>query len=532
MGITKVELTKKAAPSTSGIQRQSPQCTEQGFNLAASYSAGSVLSPRGRYFIKTFGCQMNLHDSERIAGLLEDVGYVGAASEEEADLVVFNTCCVRENADERLYGNIGRLKARKAKEPYFRIAVGGCLAQKDREALIEKTGSIDVVFGTHNIHRVPELLEVREKTGQPVCEIWEEPSDGIFATDLPQRRKNRYSAWIVISVGCDNTCTFCIVPYVRGPERSRPPEEIVDEVKRLVEDGVVEITLLGQNVNSYGRDLKLNGHKPLFAHLLYQLQEIKGLKRIRFTSPHPKDLRTETIEAMAECSKVMPHLHLPLQSGSNRILRAMHRGYTAEKYLERLDLARQAIDDLAVTTDIIVGFPGETDEDFEATLDVCKRAKYEGAYMFLFSPRPGTPAAKLPYDIPQHALQERFSRLVELMENLSLEAHRNRVGRIEEVLVEGKESQDSRRWRGRTAQNKVVLFGESSDFRTTNSGENFSDHAEHLGGNIGPGQFVKVKVTAAGPHHLEGEVIGSWVQGGSASLPASDEGVLGGRPRR
>jgi tRNA-2-methylthio-N6-dimethylallyladenosine synthase len=531
MGTTKVELTKRAAPGVSGIDPQSPECTEQRFNLAASYSAGSVLSPRGRYFIKTFGCQMNLHDSERIAGLLEDVGYVGAVCEEEADLVVFNTCCVRENADERLYGNIGRLKARKAKEPDFRIAVGGCLAQKDREALIEKTGSIDVVFGTHNIHRVPELLEIREKTGQPVCEIWEEPSEGIFTTDLPQRRKNRYSAWVVISVGCDNTCTFCIVPHVRGPERSRPPEEIVDEVKRLVEDGVVEITLLGQNVNSYGRDLKLDGHKPLFANLLYQLQEIEGLKRIRFTSPHPKDLRIETIEAMAECSKVMPHLHLPLQSGSNRILRAMHRGYTAERYLERLELARQAVDDLAVTTDIIVGFPGETDEDFEATLDVCKRAKYDGAYMFLFSPRPGTPAAKLPYDIPQQALQERFSRLVELIEKLSFEAHRNRVGRIEEVLVEGKESQDARRWRGRTAQNKVVLFEESGDFRTGNFRENFIDRAEHLGGRIAPGQFVKVKVTAAGPHHLEGEVVGSRARGGLGSSPVSEVGSLEARPR-
>lgn len=464
---------------------------ESRFFLGARTAGGGVPQPRGRYFVKTFGCQMNLHDSEVLRGILEEAGFQEAGTEEEADLVVFNTCCVRDNADKRLYGNVARLQAQKAKNPDFRIAVGGCLAQKDRESLLRKAGEVDVVFGTHNLHRLVDLLDIRDQEGSPVCEVWDEPRadvEEVFA--LPRRRESRFSAWVTISVGCDNTCTFCIVPRVRGPERSRRPADVVAEVRQLVEEGVVEVTLLGQNVNSYGRDLGLGGRKPLFAELLKMLEEIEGLRRVRFTSPHPKDLRPETIEAMATCTKVMPHLHLPLQSGSDRILKAMHRGYTAERYLERLERARSAIEDLAVTTDIIVGFPGETEEDFKATLDVCREAKFDGAYMFLFSPRPGTPAASMPYDINPSELHDRFDRLVALIEECSMRAHHARIGKVEEVLVEGRDPKEPSRLRGRTPQNKVVLFSVS----------------EALGAADEPraGEFVDVRIVAAGPHHLEG----------------------------
>ncbi len=455
-------------------------------------SAGGVLAARGRYYIKTFGCQMNYHDSERIAGLLEEAGYQPSRLESEADLVVFNTCCIRENADNRLYGSVASLKAAKASNPRMRIAIGGCLAQKDGASLIEKSPHVDVVFGTHNIHRLTDLLEKREEDQAPVVEIYDSPqkdSDPEVVAGLPVRREKSHSAWVTISVGCDNTCTFCIVPKVRGPERSRHPASIVSEVKALVSDGVVEITLLGQNVNSYGRDLPLDGHKPLFAKLLRELDGIDGLRRIRFTSPHPKDLRPETVEAMAECPKVMPHLHLPLQSGSDRILKAMHRGYTADRYLQRLEMARSAVDDLAVTTDIIVGFPGETDEDFEATLDVVRRAEYDGAYMFIYSPRPGTPAAELDNDIPPGVVQERFERLVDLVESLSLKSHKRRIGLEEEILVEGPARKGGGRLMGRTPQNKIV---------------NFDPDPAVGGGDLSPGDFARVRITGAGPHHLEG----------------------------
>lgn len=499
MARTSVDLKVNRGRNGDGSVASQSACSSAGIghgpelaSVPKARTAGAgVPQPRGRYFVKTFGCQMNFHDSEVLRGILEEAGFQEAGKEEAADLVVFNTCCVRENADKRLYGIVARLQAQKAKNPDFRIAVGGCLAQKDRESLLHKAGEVDVVFGTHNLHRLVDLLDIRDQEGRPVCEVWDEPRADIEEVlALPRRRESRFSAWVTISVGCDNTCTFCIVPRVRGPERSRRPADVVAEVRQLVEEGVVEVTLLGQNVNSYGRDLGLGGRKPLFAELLKMLEEIEGLRRIRFTSPHPKDLRPETIEAMATCSKVMPHLHLPLQSGSDKILKAMHRGYTAERYLERLERARAAVDDLAVTTDIIVGFPGETEEDFEATLDVCREAKFDGAYMFLFSPRPGTPAASMPYDIDPSELQDRFDRLVALIEESSSRAHHARIGKIEEVLVEGRDPKEPSRLRGRTPQNKVVLFSVS---------EAVGDDEQPS-----PGDFVDVKIVAAGPHHLEG----------------------------
>src|SRR3954447_17335176 len=330
---------------------------------------------------------MNEHDAERIAGLLAADGMEPTDDLDAADVVVLNTCCIRENADNKLYGHLGRLKALKAEKPGLQIAVGGCLAQKDRELIVERAGHVDVVFGTHNLAHAPALL-ARARTEGPIVEILEEHDAGANGGmgALPARRDTGHSAWVTIQVGCDNSCTFCIVPIVRGAEVSRRMGDIVREVEQLAADGVREITLLGQNVNSYGRDLGAGQYRPRFADLLRALDRVDGLSRIRFTSPHPKDLRPETIAAMAECAYVCEHLHLPLQSGSDHMLARMHRGYTAERYLERLAAARAGIDDLAVTTDVIVGFPGETDEDFERTLEVVESARYDSAYTFIFSP--------------------------------------------------------------------------------------------------------------------------------------------------
>src|SRR6266511_4610962 len=341
---------------------------------------------------------MNEHDSERIAGLLAADGMEHTDDIEDADVVVFNTCCVRENADNKLYGHLGRLKALKEQRPELQIAVGGCLAQKDRDLIVERAGHVDVVFGTHNLSHAPALLE-RARLEGPIVEILEEHAAYPWA--LPARRDTRHSAWVTIQIGCDNSCTFCIVPVVRGKEVSRRLGDVVREVEELAADGVSEITLLGQNVNSYGRDLGAGQYRPQFADLLRAVDAVDGIRRIRFTSPHPKDLRPETIAAMAECAAVCEHLHLPLQAGSDRTLARMHRGYTAQRYLDRLGAARDAIPDLAVTTDIIVGFPGETDDDFERTLEVVDAARYDAAYTFVFSPRPGTPAAAMTDDFIQ-----------------------------------------------------------------------------------------------------------------------------------
>jgi len=443
-----------------------------------------------RFYVRTYGCQMNEHDSERIAGLLAADGMEPTDDLESADVVVLNTCCIRENADNKLYGHLGRLKALKADRPGMQIAVGGCLAQKDRELIVERAGHVDVVFGTHNLQHAASLLE-RARLEGPVVEILEEHA--AYPSALPARSTGpsaygRHSAWVTIQVGCDNSCTFCIVPIVRGPEISRRLGDIVREVEDLAADGVREITVLGQNVNSYGRDLGAGQYRPQFADLLRALDAVDGIERIRFTSPHPKDLRPETIAAMAECRSVCEHLHLPLQSGSDRTLARMHRGYTAERYLRRLADARAAIPDLAVTTDLIVGFPGETDADFERTLEVVDIAGYDAAYTFVFSPRPGTPAADMTDDfVSPEVAQERMARLVEVVERHALEKHAARVGGMERLLVEGPSKKDPDVWSGRTRQNKLVHFSPGTE-------------------PVRVGDAVDVRITRAAPHWLRGDL--------------------------
>jgi len=443
-----------------------------------------------RFYVRTYGCQMNEHDSERIAGLLASEGMEATDDLESADVVVLNTCCIRENADNKRYGHLGRLKAMKQERPDLQIAVGGCLAQKDRELIVERAGHVDVVFGTHNLGHAAALLE-RARFEGPVVEILEEHEAGAGggAAALPARREARHSAWVTIQVGCDNSCTFCIVPIVRGPEISRRMGDIVREVEELAADGVREITVLGQNVNSYGRDLGAGQYRPQFADLLRALDAVDGIDRIRFTSPHPKDLRPETIAAMAECASVCEHLHLPLQSGSDRTLARMHRGYTAERYLQRLEAARAAVPDLAVTTDLIVGFPGETDDDFARTLEVVDAAAYDAAYTFVFSPRPGTPAADMVDDfVAPEVAQERMRQLTEVVERHALAKHEARVGRTESVLLEGPSKNDDTMWSGRTRQNKLVHFWPD-------------DRPVAIGGT------ADVVITYAAPHWLRGDLV-------------------------
>ncbi|HVM09200.1 MAG TPA: tRNA (N6-isopentenyl adenosine(37)-C2)-methylthiotransferase MiaB [Acidimicrobiales bacterium] len=436
------------------------------------------------YFVRTFGCQMNEHDSERIAGLLEAEGMVAAASADEADVVVLNTCTIRENADNRLYGNLGHLKRLKDAKPGMQIAVGGCMAQKDQGLIQQRAPYVDVVFGTHNVANAAGLLRRAELEG-PVMEILQESNE--FPSALPARRDLPYSAWVTIQIGCNNTCAFCIVPSVRGKEISRPIDEIVAEVAQLAADGTTEVTLLGQNVNSYGRDI--TKRRPLFAELLREVGSVDGIRRVRYTSPHPKDLRPETIEAMAAVPAVCPHLHYPLQSGSDSILKAMHRGYTAERYLRQLADARSAMPDLAVTTDIIVGFPGETDDDFERTLEVAAAAEFDSAYTFIFSPRPGTEAAAFTDRfVPAEVTAERFERLRVVVERSALKKHTERIGRVEEVLVEGPSRKDDTTLTGRTRQNKLVHFGAGA-------------------GVLPAGSYATVEVTGAAPHFLKGELV-------------------------
>ncbi len=427
------------------------------------------MSTQPRYLLRTFGCQMNDNDSERIAGLLEADGYDQTDELDEADVVILNTCCIRENADNKLYGTLGNLKALKATKPDLQIVVGGCLAQKDRDIIRQRAGHVDVVFGTHNVHRAAELM-ARARSGGPVTEIWDEAAIDdaeAFPSALPAKREVDYRAWLTIQIGCNNSCAFCIVPAVRGVEISRNPDEIVNEAQRLAAEGVTEITLLGQNVNSYGRDLTLTARRggtdirvrPLFADLIRQVGSIDGIRRVRYTSPHPKDMTTDVFEAMAETPAVVPHLHFPLQSGSDRILAAMHRGYRADRYLARLAEGRATIDDLAVTTDIIVGFPGETEDDFAETLEVAAEAHFDGAYTFVFSPRPGTEAAEMvgQYCDPDE-IQDRYARLRTVIERSALARSQARIGNVEEVIVEGPSKKDPQVLTGRTTQNKLVHF--------------------------------------------------------------------------
>ncbi len=450
-----------------------------------------------QYFLRTFGCQMNEHDSERIAGLMEADGMQRAECPEDADVVVLNTCCIRENADNKLYGHLGQLKQLKEAKPSMQIAVAGCLAQKDRDLIRAKAAHVDVVFGTHNVHRAAELLNHARSFG-PVVEILEEAAvedNEAFPSALPTRRESDWAAWVTIQIGCDNSCAFCIVPSVRGPEMSRPLEDIKAEVIALARQGVSEITLLGQNVNSYGRDLQLQRRKqgeqvrvkPLFAELLREVAAVDGIRRVRFTSPHPKDMRPETFEAMAEVDEVCNHLHFPLQSGSDKVLAAMRRGYTAERYLSRLAQARSVIDDLAVTTDIIVGFPGETENDFERTLEVAAEAEFDSAFTFVFSPRQGTQAAKMTQDfVAPEVVGERYERLRVVVERSARARHRGRVGKLEEVVIEGVSKRDPDVLSSRTSQNKLVHLREDVFLQ--------------------PGSYAQALVTEASAHYLRGEL--------------------------
>ncbi|HKC28397.1 MAG TPA: tRNA (N6-isopentenyl adenosine(37)-C2)-methylthiotransferase MiaB [Jatrophihabitans sp.] len=430
------------------------------------------------YEIRTYGCQMNVHDSERLAGLLEQAGYVRASGEAVADLVVFNTCAVRENADNRLYGNLGHLYPAKAANPDMQIAVGGCLAQKDRGRIVEKAPWVDVVFGTHNLAALPVLLERARHNREAQVEIVEALQN--FPSDLPTRRDAAHSAWVSVSVGCDNTCTFCIVPSLRGKETDRRPGDVLAEVRMLVESGVVEITLLGQNVNSYGRSF---GDRYAFGKLLRACGEIDGLERVRFTSPHPHDFTDDVIAAMAETANVMPQLHMPMQSGSDAVLKAMRRSYRRDRYLGIIDKVRAAMPDAAITTDIIVGFPGETDDDFEQTLDAVRAAQFASAFTFQYSKRPGTPAATMAGQVPKQVVRERYDRLVELQDAVSWAAAKQLVGREVEVLVnatEGRKDEATGRVSGRARDGRLV----------------------HVAGAAAAGDVVTADVTYAAPHHL------------------------------
>ncbi len=447
-------------------------------------SQPAAAEPR-TYQVRTYGCQMNVHDSERLAGLLEAHGYARAADGDGADVVVLNTCAVRENADNKLYGNLGHLASVKRGRPGMQIAVGGCLAQKDRDGIVARAPWVDVVFGTHNLDALPTLLRRAALAREAQVEI--EESLQTFPSTLPSRRESAYAAWVAISVGCNNTCTFCIVPSLRGRERDRRPGEILAEVEALVAEGVIEVTLLGQNVNAYGSEF---GEREAFADLLRACGQVPGLERVRFTSPHPRDFTDAVITAMAQTPNVMPQLHMPLQSGSDRVLRAMRRSYRRDRYLGILDAVRAQIPDAAITTDIIVGFPGETEEDFEATLDVVRRARFASAFTFQYSPRPGTPAAEMPDQVPKEVVQARYERLVAVQEQISWAENRAQVGTQAEVLVaegEGRKDDRTHRRSGRARDNRLVHFHGAEQAR--------------------PGDCVTVRIEAAAPHHLTGTAL-------------------------
>ena len=445
-----------------------------------------MTSPTRSYEVRTYGCQMNVHDSERLSGLLEDAGYVAGAPG-EADVVVFNTCAVRENADNKLYGNLGMLLAKKKENPSLQIAVGGCLAQKDRETIIKKAPWVDVVFGTHNIGSLPALLERSRHNSEAAIEIVE--SLETFPSNLPVKRDSTYAAWVSISVGCNNTCTFCIVPALRGKERDRRPGEILAEIEALVAEGVIEITLLGQNVNTYGVEF---GDKGAFAKLLRACGQIEGLERVRFTSPHPAAFTDDVIDAMAETPNVMPSLHMPLQSGSDRILKEMRRSYRSEKYLGILDRVRKAIPDAAITTDIIVGFPGETEEDFLDTMKIAEQSRFAASYTFQYSKRPGTPAAEMPNQLDKSVVQERYERLMAHVNNIAWQENQKMIGKSVEVLVandEGRKDDATNRITGRARDNRLVHISLPLGFEVPR-----------------PGDLVTAVITEAAPYHLIADV--------------------------
>jgi tRNA-2-methylthio-N6-dimethylallyladenosine synthase len=455
------------------------------------------------FVVETYGCQMNVHDSERIAGLLLDAGYTQALADTQPDLVVFNTCAVRENADNKLYGNLSFLAPRKKSDPNFQIAVGGCMAQKDKDIIIKRAPYVDVVFGTHNIGSLPMLLERARIEEASQVEIKESLEH--FPSTLPVKRDSAFSAWVSVSVGCNNTCTFCIVPQLRGIEKDRPTHEILNEVRALVDAGVVEVTLLGQNVNAYGVDF---GDRGAFAKLLRQCGEVQGLERVRFMSPHPRDFTDDVIDAMAQTNNVMPHLHMPLQSGSDKILQAMRRSYRTDRYLGIIEKVRKAMPDAAITTDIIVGFPGESDEDFSATIEVVKQARFSAAYTFQYSKRPGTPAALMADQIGGNVMAHRYNQLHNIQQEISKSENEKQIGKTVELLVSSNE--------GRHDVDQKRMNGRSADFRLT--------HFDNSANTARPGDLVKVKVTQGFANHIlasapisvtktkGGDVHASWVE--------------------
>jgi tRNA-2-methylthio-N6-dimethylallyladenosine synthase len=433
-----------------------------------------------RYHVTTFGCQMNEHDSERMKGMLEALGYTEAPAADDADVILFNTCSIREKADSRFVAHLQQAKGLKARDPQRIIGVGGCWAQSVKDEVFERFPFVDVAFGPGQVHKLAEFLTSESLTAQGFFEF-----EG-FTGHLPGKRAREHQAWVQISVGCNCRCSYCIVPSTRGREVSRPAGELVAEVRRLATDGVREVTLLGQNVNSYGRDLR-GGRDQVasFAELLHRLDAIDGIERIRYTSPHPKDMREDVIRAHAELPSVCEHIHLPLQSGSSRILKAMRRTYSRERYLDRVALIREHVPDAAITTDVIVGFPGETEEDFAATLEVCEQVGYDGAFTFVFSPRRGTEAGAMTDGLVAHEVKvERMQRLVEVVQRRARERAQRFVGRELDVLVEGASRTDPSRLRGRSRHNKTV---------------NFAGLAE-------PGEIVPVRITAATSQTLTGEL--------------------------
>ena len=451
--------------------------------IAPSPAATDAHGRARTYEVRTFGCQMNVHDSERLSGSLESAGYVRADAGAEADVVVINTCAVRENAAGKLYGTLGHLKSRKDRHEGMQIAVGGCLAQMDKDAVQQKAPWVDVVFGTHNMGSLPSLLERARHNGEAELEILEALE--VFPSTLPTKRDSVYSGWVSISVGCNNTCTFCIVPSLRGKEKDRRPGDILGEIRLLADDGAIEVTLLGQNVNSYGVEF---GDRQAFSKLLRAAGEIEGIERIRFTSPHPAAFTDDVIDAMAETPAVMPQLHMPLQSGSDRILKAMRRSYRSSKFLGILDRVRERIPHAAITTDIIVGFPGETDEDFEETMRVVEASRFSGAFTFQYSIREGTPAATMADQVPKEVVQERYNRLIALQERISLEENQKQVGREVEVLVsvgEGKKDAETHRLTGRAEDNRLVHFEVTPGSELPR-----------------PGDVVTVTITHGAPFHL------------------------------
>lgn len=451
--------------------------------MAIINSSENKIDKQKFYYIETWGCQMNEEDSEKLAGMLENMGYVKSDIRNESDIIIFNTCCVRENAELKVYGNLGELKALKRNNPNLIIAVSGCMMQQKGipELIKKKYPHVDLIFGTHNIHRLPELIHNSMQSKSTLIEVWD--AEGDIIEGLPIEREGDIKAFVTIMYGCNNFCTYCIVPFTRGRERSREPESIINEVKSLAAKGYKEITLLGQNVNSYGKDLK----GITFAELLRMVNEVEGIERIRFMSSHPKDLTDDVILAIKECKKVCEQIHLPVQSGSTEILKKMNRRYTKEDYLSLVDRIKSQIEGAVLTTDIIVGFPGETEEDFNETLDLVSKVEYDSAFTFIYSVRKGTPAERYETQVPDEVKHERFNRLIELLNNISERKNREYKDRIVEILVEGYSKNDETKLTGRTRTGKLVNFS---------------------GGDISlKGKLVNVKINEPQTWTLQGELV-------------------------